>query len=402
MTLLGRLLRINVATSGVRKFSIYSTLLNKVNINIGTIGHIDHGKTTLTSAITKVMAEKKLASYVAYDKIDSAPEEKRRGITINLMHVGYSTDKRNYAHVDCPGHADFIKNMITGTSQMDAAILVIAASDGVMPQTKEHLALAKAIGVKHVVTYVNKADLADKEMLELVELEVRELLTSYGYDGENSPVVHGSALLALDDSKKEDELGRKSILKLMDTIDSYVPDPQRDIKSPFFFPIEKTVAITGRGQVLVGTATRGQLKKNDPIEIVGYGQTIKSVAIDIQIFKSSVSSMQAGEHAGILARGVKPEIVRRGMVLVAPNSVEQTNLVEVSLYMLKKDEGGRGKPITKGYIQPFLTNTATVDCCFLLPDDKQIILGGDHVTVQLLLKFPMAFQVGDKFTSKTF
>jgi elongation factor Tu len=272
-------------------------------------GHIDHGKTTLTSAITKVLAEKKLASFVTYEKIDSAPEEKRRGITINLMHVGYSTEKRNYgryskksliyflfiefiiifiyeknkkAHVDCPGHADFIKNMITGTSQMDAAILVIAATDGVMPQTREHVALARAIGVKHIVTYMNKADLADKEMLELVELEVRELLTSFGYDGDNSPVIAGSALQALENTNSE--LGKNSIIKLMDTIDSYVPTPERDLKSPFFFPIEKTVSITGRGQVLVGTVVRGTLKKNDPIEIVGYNQVIKTVILQALYF----------------------------------------------------------------------------------------------------------------------
>ncbi|CAF0713005.1 unnamed protein product [Brachionus calyciflorus] len=379
-------------------FSILTVLnsAQKENINIGTIGHIDHGKTTLTAAITKVLSEKKLANYVSYEKIDSAPEEKRRGITINLMHVGYSTEKRNYAHVDCPGHADFIKNMITGTSQMDAAILVIAATDGVMPQTKEHLALAQAIGVKHVIVYLNKADLADQEMIELVEMEVRELLAVYGYDSEKTPIINGSALAALEG--KNESLGKESIMKLMDTVDNYVPSPERDTKSPFLFPIEKTVSVPGRGQVLVGTVARGLLKKGDPMEIVGYGETIKTAASEIHVFKNSVNECAAGEHVGILARGIKPGVVRRGMMAAQPNSTVQTNLIEASLYVLKKEEGGRKKPITSGYIQPLLTKTSSIDSYFKLPEDKSMLLGGDHVKLNILLKSPMVLSTGDKFT----
>jgi elongation factor Tu len=267
-----------------------------------------------------------------------------------------------------------------------------------MPQTKEHLSLAKAIGVKYIITYINKSDLADKEMLELVELEVRELLTSFGYDGDNAPIVHGSALQALEDT--DTELGKNSIVKLMKIVDTYVPAPERDLKSPFFFPIEKTVAITGRGQVLVGTVTRGVLKKNDQLEIIGYGQSIKTVANDIQVFKTSVNECSAGQHVGILGRGIKSDQVRRGMVAVAPGSTKQTNYYEASVYMLKKEEGGRSKPIMNGYIQPLLTNTASIDCNFQLPKDREMLLGGDHINLNLLLKFSMPFQVGDKFTSK--
>ncbi|RNA32163.1 elongation factor mitochondrial-like [Brachionus plicatilis] len=380
------------------KFSILSVLNSstKENINIGTIGHIDHGKTTLTAAITKILSEKKLANFVSYDKIDSAPEEKRRGITINLMHVGYSTDKRNYAHVDCPGHADFIKNMITGTSQMDAAILVIAATDGVMPQTKEHLALAKAIGVKHIVVYINKADLADNEMVDLVEMEIRELLGTYGYDSEQTPIICGSALAALED--KNEKLGKESILKLMDTVDNYVPSPERDIKSPFLFPIEKAVTVPGRGQVLVGTVTRGKLKKGDPMEIVGFGETIKTAATEIHVFKNSVSECSAGEHVGILARGIKPGMIKRGMMAAQPNSTVQSNFIEASIYVLKKDEGGRKKPIISGYIQPLLTKTCSIDCNLKIPEDRGMLLGGEHATINILLKSPMTFLEGDRFT----
>lgn len=366
------------------------------NINIGTIGHIDHGKTTLTAAITKICAEKNKGSYVSYDKIDSAPEEKRRGITINLMHVGYSTEKRNYAHVDCPGHHDFIKNMITGTSQMDASILVIAATEGVMPQTREHLALAKAIGIKHIVVYINKADLADDEMLDLVDMEVRELLTEFGYNGDETPIVNGSALLALDDTSND--LGKKSVIKLMDTIDNYIPSPKRDLDSPFLLPIEKTVAIPGRGQVLVGTITRGTLKKGSPLEIVGFGETIKTTATEIHIFKNSVGDCSAGQHVGILVRGIKPGMVVRGMMASVPNSTTQADSFEATVYMLKKDEGGRKKPILDGYIQPLLTQTCTIDSYFDFPEDKTMLLGGEFTSMNVLLKKPMVLFPGDRFT----
>lgn len=265
-----------------------------------------------------------------------------------------------------------------------------------MPQTKEHLALAKAIGVKHIIVYLNKADIADKEMLELVELEVRELLTNFGYDGDQVPIVSGSALHALENTNEE--LGKKSILKLMETVDAHVPSPQRDIKSPFLLPVEKTVAIPGRGQVLVGTVLRGTLKKGDSIEIAGYGESIKTVASEIHIFKNSVNECSAGDHIGLLARGVKPGAVKRGMMVGLPNSVPQTDNLEASIYVLTKSEGGRKNPITSGYIQPFLTNTCTIDCYFNLPNDKPMLMGGDHANINIFLKFPMALQVGDRFT----
>lgn len=269
-----------------------------------------------------------------------------------------------------------------------------------MPQTKEHLALAKAIGVKHIVVYINKADLADAEMIDLVEMEIRELLGSFGYDSEQTPIVYGSALAALEE--KNDKLGKESILKLMETVDNYVPSPERDIKSPFLLPIEKTVTVPGRGQVLVGTVTRGLLKKGELLEIVGYGETIKTAASEIHVFKNSVNECSAGEHVGVLARGIKPGMVKRGMMAVQPNSVVQTNFIEASIYVLKKDEGGRKKPITSGYIQPFLTKTISIDCNLKLPDDRGMLLGGEHVNAKFLLKSPMPILEGDRFTSKLF
>jgi elongation factor Tu len=266
-----------------------------------------------------------------------------------------------------------------------------------MPQTKEHLSLAKSIGVNHIVVYVNKADLADKEMIELVEMEIRELLTSYGYDGDKTPIVFGSALSALQNTN--DELGKQSIIKLMDTVDTYIPTPERDTKSPFLLPIEKTVAVPGRGQVLIGTVSRGILKKGENMEIVGYGETIKTSATEIHVFKNALNECSAGQHVGILARGIKPGAVQRGMMLALPNSTSQTNNVEASIYMLKKEEGGRKKPIMNGYIQPLLTKTWNVDCHFTLPNDKEMLLGGDYATVNLILKYPMVILEGDRFTS---
>lgn len=266
-----------------------------------------------------------------------------------------------------------------------------------MPQTKEHLALAQAIGVKHIVVYINKSDLADKEMIDLVEMEIRELLAIHGYDSEKTPIICGSALAALEG--KNEDLGKNSIFKLMETIDNYVPSPERDIKSPFLFPIEKTVTVPGRGQVLVGTVSRGILKKGDLMEIVGYGETIKTAATEIHIFNNSVNECSAGEHVGILARGIKPGAIRRGMMAAQPNSTVQTNNLEASIYVLKKEEGGRKKPITTGYIQPFLTKTCSVDSYFKLPEDKSMLLGGDHANINIFLKFPMVLVQGDKFTS---
>ena len=278
----------------------------------------------------------------------------------------------------------------------DAAILVIAATDGVMPQTKEHLSLAKAIGVKHIVVYINKSDLADKEMLELVEMEVRELLNSFGYEGDQAPVIQGSALSAIEN--KNEEMGKNSILKLIETLDTYVPSPARDLKSPFLMPIEKTVTVPGRGQVLVGTILRGQLKKGDSFEIAGFGRNLRAVATEIHIFKSPVNECIAGEHVGILARGVKPEMITRGMMAALPNSVTQTDQFDASVYMLTKEEGGRKKPILTNYIQPLFTKTCTLDCLLTLPPDRTMLLGGEYAQLNILLKYPMVILPGDRFT----
>ena len=293
------------------------------HVNIGTIGHIDHGKTTLTAAITKVLAKDGRAKFISYDHIDKAPEEKARGITINIAHVEYSTEKRHYAHTDCPGHADFIKNMISGTSQMDGAIIVVAATDGQMPQTREHLLLARQIGLKHLVVFINKADLADEEMLELVEMEMRELLSDYGFDGISTPVVYGSALLALQGD--ESVYGVPSIKNLLDTVDEHIPTPERDVKSPFWLPIDNAFTVPGRGTVVVGTIKRGKVNKLDDAELMGHGFSKKTVVTDVQVFRKSVGTASAGENVGLLLRSVKLEQVQRGMVLVPAKSVSMVN-----------------------------------------------------------------------------
>ncbi|KAJ8303909.1 hypothetical protein KUTeg_017492 [Tegillarca granosa] len=332
-----------------RLISTSRCLLDKEHCNVGTIGHVDHGKTTLTAAITKVLANEGKANYIKYDDIDRAPEEKKRGITINQCHVQYETDKRHYAHTDCPGHIDYIKNMIIGTSQMDGAILVVAATDGTMPQTREHLLLAKQIGIKNIIIYINKADVVDNEMLELVELEIRELLTEFGFDGESAPVICGSALNALND--ENEEIGKQSILKLLDAIDKHVTVPERDLSGPFYLPIESSVTVPGRGTVGIGTVVQGEIKKGSALELLGFGNTIKTVASDIHVFQKSVPSCKAGENVGILLRGVKRELVSRGMFLCEPKSQNQYNAFKAQIYVLRKDEGGRSKPIKDGYQQ---------------------------------------------------
>ena len=323
----------------------------KPHCNVGTIGHVDHGKTTLTAAITKVLSElgKEGNRYVKYDDIDKAPEEKARGITINSTHVQYETENRHYAHTDCPGHIDYVKNMITGTSQMDGAILVIAATDGTMPQTREHLLLAKQIGVEKIVVYINKADVVDNEMLELVEIEARELLEEYGFDGLNSAVVAGSALMALKGEKSD--IGRESILKLMNAVDTTIPTPQRDLSGPFYMPVESSLTVPGRGTVAVGTVAQGVLKKNQEVELLGFGNTIKTSVSDIHIFRKSVQQCTAGDNIGALLRGVKSDVVQRGMFLSQLQSLKQFNVFEAQVYVLTKAEGGRSKPIMDQYIQ---------------------------------------------------
>ncbi|KAE9550746.1 hypothetical protein FO519_006047 [Halicephalobus sp. NKZ332] len=347
----------------------------KINVNVGTIGHIDHGKTTLTSAITKVLSKKGGAKYVKFDDIDKGKEEKARGITINIAHIGYESKNRRYAHTDCPGHSDFIKNMICGTSQMDAAILVIAATDGVMAQTKEHLLLAKQIGLKNIVVFINKADLVQKDDLELVELEARELLTEHGFDGDAVPVVCGSALQALDGNETE------CIEKLVTTLDS-LPAPDRLADAPFLMPIASRVAITGRGTVVVGTVAQGSLKKGENVQVIGFGSDIKTVATDIQIFKKSVKEVAAGEHCGILCRGLKPAGVERGMWMGAPGSIQTTNFLRAELYLLSEAENGRRVGIRSGFTDRIFCSTWDEPSRILFEGD--LLMPGEHVSTHLL------------------
>lgn len=370
----------------------------RVNINIGTVGHVDHGKTTLTAAITKYLAKQGLANYVSYDEIDKAPEEKARGITINACHVGYCTATRDYAHTDCPGHADYVKNMISGASQMDAAILVVGADDGVMPQTREHLLLAKQVGINRIVVFINKADLADEEMLELVEIEIRELLTDFGFDGEKTPVICGSAKQAL--NGEASDFGEKSIQRLMDTLDEYVPVPTRDKESPFVIPIDNMFTVPGRGTVVVGTVQCGTIKKNDTAELLGFDEKVKTTLSDVQIFRKSVAQAEAGDNVGISLRGVKLKSVQRGMLLCAPNSQLVTNQFDASMYLLARSEGGRSKPITSKYIQQMFSRTWNVPCRVDLTGEGEdkFLMPGEHGSVRLTLHRKMVMTPGQQFT----
>lgn len=328
--------------------------------NVGTIGHVDHGKTTLTAAITKVLAKDGAAKYVSYDEIDKAPEEKARGITINAAHIGYATKKRHYAHTDCPGHADYVKNMISGASQMDGAILVVAATDGTMPQTREHLLLAKQVGIEKIVVFINKADLADTESLELVELELRELLHDFGFDGVDCPVVCGSALLALQGDQSE--MGEPSVRRLLDAIDEYFPQPTRDTTSPVLMPIDNAFTVPGRGTIVVGTVKRGTLQRNHDVSLLGFDQNIKTSVGDVQIFRKSVPQVQAGDNVGVLLRGLKIASVQRGMLLCALGTETISNHFDGSMYLLSKGEGGRSRPLTSKYIQQIFSRTWNVPC----------------------------------------
>eukprot|EP00127_Corallochytrium_limacisporum_P006366 Clim_evm77s225 gene=Clim_evmTU77s225 len=368
----------------------------KPHVNIGTIGHVDHGKTTLTAAITKVLAEAGGAEYRAYDAIDNAPEEKARGITIASAHVEYQTDNRHYAHVDCPGHADYVKNMITGTAQMDGAILVVAATDGCMPQTREHLLLAKQIGLPKIVVFMNKLDAADEEMAELVEDEVRELLTEFGYDGENTPVVKGSALAAIEDKKPE--LGKDRIMELMANVDEWIPEPQRDLDKPFLMPIEDCFSIAGRGTVVTGCVERGKLKKGEDLEIVGMTEApIKTTCTGIETFKKSLDEAHAGDNLGALLRNIKRSDIKRGMVLCKPGTVKPHTKVKAELYILKKDEGGRHKPFTSSFRPQIFLRTCDVTAEIQL-ENKEICMPGDNVTATLEIIKPIAAEAGDRFT----
>lgn len=378
------------------KVRYYSTESNRDHCNVGTIGHVDHGKTTLTAAITKLMSKENDTRYTAYDEIDRAPEEKARGITINAAHVEYKTKNRHYAHTDCPGHADYIKNMISGASQMDGAILVVAATDGQMPQTREHLLLAKQIGIDKIVVYINKADKVDKDVIELVELEMREMLTDFGFDGNTLPVISGSALLALEGDTSE--IGEPSIRKLLDAVDSYIPTPVRDITSPFMLPVDNSFTVGGRGTVVVGTLKRGIISKNNFAELMGLGECIKTAVSDIECFKKSVNSAKAGENIGVLLRGVKNTSVEKGMILCAAGSLKLSNHFEASVYFLSRSEGGRSRPITSKYIQQLFSHTWNIACRVDLAEGMSLIMPGEHTTVTLTLLQSMVMIVGQNFT----
>ena len=368
----------------------------KPHLNIGTIGHVDHGKTTLTAAITKVLAEKGGADFVPFDQIDKAPEERERGVTINIAHVEYQTDKRHYAHVDCPGHADYIKNMITGAAQMDGAILVVSAADGPMPQTREHILLARQVGVPSIVVYLNKADMVDdSELLELVELEVRELLSKYQFPGDDIPVVTGSALKALEG--EEGEMGADSITRLMDAVDSYVPDPLRDVDRPFIMPVEDVFTISGRGTVVTGRVERGILHVGDEVEIVGLKETQKTVATGVEMFRKLLDEGQAGDNIGVLLRGIKREQVERGQVIAKPKTVTPHTKFKAEAYILTKEEGGRHTPFFNGYRPQFYFRTTDVTGVATLPEGTEMIMPGDNIHIDVNLITPIAMDDGLRF-----
>ena len=367
----------------------------KPHVNIGTIGHVDHGKTTLTAAITNYLAKQGKAEFQAYDQIDKAPEERERGITINTAHVEYETDKRHYAHVDCPGHADYVKNMITGAAQMDGAILVIAATDGPMAQTREHILLSRQVGVPRMVVFMNKCDMVDdEELLDLVEMEIRELLNEYGFDGDNTPIIRGSALKALEgDPAYEAKIG-----ELMDAVDSWIETPSRDTDKPFLMPIEDVFTITGRGTVVTGRVERGQLKLNDEVEIVGLKETRKTVVTGIEMFRKQLDYAEAGDNAGVLLRGVAREEVERGQVLAKPGSVTPHTKFKAQVYVLSKEEGGRHTPFFSNYRPQFYFRTTDVTGVIELPAGVEMVMPGDNVEMTVELIAPIAIENGTKFS----
>ena len=368
---------------------------SKTHVNIGTIGHVDHGKTTLTAAITTVLAKKGMAKAEAYDQIDGAPEEKERGITINTAHVEYQTEKRHYAHVDCPGHADYVKNMITGAAQMDGAILVVAASDGPMPQTREHILLARQVGVKYIVVYLNKCDMVDdEELIDLVEMEVRELLNEYGFDGDETPVIRGSALQALQGDAKYEE----SIYELMDAVDTWIPDPAREMDKPFLMAIEDVMTISGRGTVATGRVERGQAHLNDEVEIVGIKDTQKTVLTGLEMFHKQLDVAEAGDNIGALLRGIARDQIQRGQVLAKPGSVHPHTKFKAQVYVLTKEEGGRHTPFVSNYRPQFYFRTTDVTGVITLPEGTDMVMPGDNVVMNVELIAPIAIETGTKFS----
>ena len=371
----------------------------KPHVNIGTIGHVDHGKTTLTAAITKTLAMKGQAQYEAYDMIDKAPEERERGITINTAHVEYETDKRHYAHVDCPGHADYVKNMITGAAQMDGAILVVAASDGPMAQTREHILLARQVGVPAIVVFMNKADqVDDEELLELVEMDIRDLLSSYDFPGDDTPIIKGSALAALNAPDDLNDPAYKPILDLMDAVDEYIPSPERDDAKPFLRPIEDTMTISGRGTVVTGRVERGKLNVNEPVEIVGLSdEKLNTVVTGLEMFRKTLDFCEAGDNVGALLRGITRDQVERGQVLCKPGSIHPHTKFSGQVYVLKKEEGGRHTPFFNNYRPQFYFRTTDVTGVVTLPADKEMCMPGDNVAMDVELITPIAIEEGLRF-----
>ena len=369
---------------------------NKPHVNVGTIGHVDHGKTTLTAALTKVGAERFGGSFKAYDQIDAAPEERARGITIATAHVEYESPSRHYAHVDCPGHADYVKNMITGAAQMDGAILVCSAADGPMPQTREHILLARQVGVPYIVVFLNKADMVDDaELIELVEMEVRELLSKYDFPGDDTPIVKGSALKALEGDQSE--IGVPAIIALVDALDSYIPEPERDIEKTFLMPIEDVFSISGRGTVVTGRIERGRVKVGEEVEIVGIKDTVKTTCTGVEMFRKLLDEGVAGDNVGVLLRGTKREDVERGQVLAAPGSIKPHTHFEAEIYVLSKDEGGRHTPFFNGYRPQFYFRTTDVTGSVDLPSGVEMVMPGDNIKVTVKLINPIAMEEGLRF-----
>jgi elongation factor Tu len=368
----------------------------KPHVNVGTIGHIDHGKTTLTAAITKVLADRKMANFVPFDQIDKAPEERERGITINTAHVEYETEKRHYAHVDCPGHADYIKNMITGAAQMDGAILVVAASEGPMPQTREHILLARQVGVPAIVVFMNKVDMVDDgELLDLVELEMRELLSKYEFPGDDTPIIRGSALKALEGDKGE--LGEPAIMELMKAVDSFIPEPKRDVDRAFLMSVEDVFTISGRGTVATGRIERGKVKVGEEVEIVGIKATVKTTVTGVEMFRKVLDEGVAGDNVGCLLRGVKREEIERGQVLAAPGSITPHTKYEAEVYVLTKEEGGRHTPFFNGYRPQFYFRTTDVTGSVALPEGVEMVMPGDNTRMVVELLTPIAMDEGLRF-----
>jgi len=367
----------------------------KPHVNVGTIGHVDHGKTTLTAAITKVLSKSGGAKFVAFDQIDKAPEERERGITISTAHVEYETAKRHYAHVDCPGHADYIKNMITGAAQMDGAILTVAATDGAMPQTREHILLARQVGVPAIVVFLNKCDIADPDLLELVDMEIRDILNKYNFPGDDTPIIQGSALKALEGDQSD--LGEPSIIKLMAAVDTFVPDPVRDIDRAFLMPVEDVFSISGRGTVATGRVERGIVKVGEEVEVVGLKATQKTTVTGVEMFRKLLDQGQAGDNVGCLLRGVKREDIERGQVLAKPGSITPHTTFEASVYILKKEEGGRHTPFFNNYRPQFYFRTTDVTGVVTLPEGTEMCMPGDNITISVELITPIAMDDGLRF-----